>query len=131
MKKLRFALDKHYAKKAGFHCDLRIQKDPDSHTLFSFAIRKCIPKEHEKYLAIRTEDHDWKWLSFEGEIPEGEYGAGKIEKYDYGYCYLVKETDKIKVYDFHGEKKHLVGQYALVHIKDNQYLFLKVTNIKS
>ena len=126
---LRFVVHKHKAKKAGLHYDLRIQKCNEK-MLQSYAIRKGIPlKTGEKHLAIRTPDHEWLWLNFQGEIPEGEYGAGTIEIWDKGKCDLVYEKKNVKLYDFHGKK--MKGLYALVHLKGDSYLIVKSKHSKS
>ena len=80
VKTVPYVLHEHLAKRAGRHYDLRI-KYPTKNKLASWALTKgVVPKiPGEKYLAVRTPDHDMRWMSFEGEIPDGEYGAGEIK----------------------------------------------------
>jgi bifunctional non-homologous end joining protein LigD len=60
---------------------------------------------------VRTEDHPLDYLGWEGEIPQGEYGAGTMRIWDSGTYEPHKwEAGKVVV-DFHGER--LRGRYAL------------------
>ena len=93
--------------------------------LKSWAVPKTPPTEAGvKRLAVEVEDHSVEYASFEGVIPEGEYGAGTVEIWDKGsYILLERKENKITV-DIHGEK--LKGIYYLVRFKDRKnWLFFK------
>jgi DNA ligase D-like protein (predicted 3'-phosphoesterase) len=87
--------------------------------LKSWAVPKGLPLETgTKHLAIQVEDHALEYGSFEGIIPEGEYGAGKVSIWDRG-DYVLTELEPRKIHvEFHGKK--LSGDYELVHFKDER-----------
>lgn len=76
----------------------------------------------EKRLAIHVEDHPLDYRTFEGVIPEGNYGAGEVIVWDEGTYELAEGDDpaaeiakgKLKII-LHGKK--LKGLFTLVKIK--------------
>jgi len=117
-----FVVQEHQA--SHHHFDLRLERDG---VLVSWAVPKSIPeKPGERKLAVRTEDHPLDYANFEGTIPEGEYGAGKVTIWDRGlYEPLEWKDDKIEVV-MKGDK--LSGRYVLVRFKkagEKDWLLLK------
>jgi bifunctional non-homologous end joining protein LigD len=71
-----------------------------------------IPKDpSENRKAVRTEDHPLEYMSFEGEIPKGEYGAGTVAIWDRGTYELEKWRDDEIIFRFDGRR--LRGRYVL------------------
>jgi DNA ligase D-like protein (predicted 3'-phosphoesterase) len=115
-----YVVQKHAA--THLHYDLRLEMDG---TLKSWAIPKEPPIEPGvKRLAVQVEDHPIPYATFQGTIPEGEYGAGTVEIWDKGtYKLMDRKEDKLIV-EINGEK--LLGSYVLVRLKGKQnWLFFK------
>jgi DNA ligase D-like protein (predicted ligase)/DNA ligase D-like protein (predicted 3'-phosphoesterase) len=106
-----FVVHEHRARH--LHYDLRMEKDG---VLKSWAVPKGIPEAAgERHLAVETEDHPLEYLTFEGTIPKGEYGAGTEAIWDTGtYDTLTWGEGKIEVV-FHGGR--LSGGYVLVRFR--------------
>jgi bifunctional non-homologous end joining protein LigD len=103
----RFVVQEHHARR--LHWDLRLEHDG---TLASWAVPNGIPDHPDRNRkAIRTEDHPLSYLEFEGDIPEGEYGAGRMIVWDTGTYEEVKFREDEVIATFHGER--LRGRYAL------------------
>jgi DNA ligase D-like protein (predicted 3'-phosphoesterase) len=116
----RFVIQRHSA--THLHYDFRLELDG---VLKSWAIPKEPPTEAgTKRLAVQVEDHDLNYIGFEGIIPEGEYGAGKVEVWDRGAFKLKhRSPDKI-MFTLDGGK--LNGDYTLLRFRKNEnWLFFK------
>lgn len=77
-------------------------------------------------LAIRVEDHPIEYADFEGEIPAGMYGAGKVSIWDRGEFILEEETDNKLTFQLKGNKMN--GVYTLIYVPnmgEKSWLFLK------
>jgi DNA ligase D-like protein (predicted 3'-phosphoesterase) len=115
-----YLIQKHYA--SHLHYDLRLEMDG---TLKSWAIPKEPPETPGvKRLAVQVEDHPLEYASFEGTIPEGEYGAGKVEIWDKGTYALVDRKEDKLIIEIRGQK--LKGTYVLVRLKGGKnWIFFK------
>ncbi|RKS53926.1 ATP-dependent DNA ligase LigD phosphoesterase module /ATP-dependent DNA ligase LigD polymerase module [Gillisia mitskevichiae] len=129
----RFVIQRHKASR--LHYDLRLEMEG---VLKSWAIPKGPSMNpDDKRLAIQTEDHPVKYLSFQGTIPKGNYGAGVMKIWDEGTYNVApefQEMDLVKQFEkgdlkieFFGKK--IKGTFALVHTKrrdaDNHWLLIK------
>ena len=132
--KLAFVVQEHHA--SSLHYDFRLELDG---VLKSWAVPKgpsLDPQEH--HLAIHVEDHPYEYRTFEGVIPEGNYGAGNVIIWDEGWYEPRQETDNIEktlreeykkghlTFILHGKK--LKGEFALIQMhgqQENAWLLVK------
>jgi len=116
-----YVIQRHQA--THLHFDFRLEKDG---VLKSWAVPKEPPTEKGvKRLAMEVEDHPIEYANFEGEIPEGEYGAGTVQIWDKG-TYVAEKWDKKEIIvNLNGSK--LNGRYFLIRFKkeENAWLFFK------
>ncbi|NMB78131.1 MAG: ATP-dependent DNA ligase [Methanomicrobiales archaeon] len=118
----RFVLHDHAAKH--HHFDLRIEHDG---VLKSWAVPKGLPENPgDRRLAIAVEDHDLSYAGFEGTIPEGEYGAGRVSIADAGTAeVLAWGEERIEVIL---SGRRFLGKYLLVRFRkagEKEWLVMK------
>lgn len=133
--KLIFVIQRHAASR--LHYDFRLEMEG---VLKSWAVPKgpsLNPKD--KRLAMMVEDHPYDYKDFEGNIPEGNYGAGQVEIWDSGTYEPIEDSklshekemlkqlkDGSLKFILNGKK--LKGEFALVKMKNaenNAWLLIK------
>lgn len=120
-----FVIQKHRASR--LHYDFRLEHDG---VMLSWSVPKGPSLDPSvRRLAMQTEDHPIEYNQFEGVIPEGEYGGGTVMIWDRGTWEpevedvdraLAKGDLKFKLYG-----KKLRGSWALVRMRDRQWLLIK------
>jgi bifunctional non-homologous end joining protein LigD len=115
-------LHEHLAKH--HHFDFRLERDG---LLKSWAVPKGLPeKAGDRRLAIAVEDHPQDYISFEGTIPEGEYGAGEVKIADTGtYTTITWSDAKIEVVLAGSRLSGTCVLVPFVRAGKGQWLFLK------
>ena len=116
---LAFVIQKHWASR--LHYDFRLELDG---TLKSWAVPKGPSYDpRDKRMAVQVEDHPLAYASFEGTIPEKQYGAGKVIVWDKGTWQPQPATPDARAalaagelkFTLYGHKMH--GKWVLVRMK--------------
>ena len=115
-----FVIQEHHARR--LHYDFRLERDG---VLVSWAVPKNLPETTSvNHLAVHTEDHPLEYGTFEGNIPKGEYGAGKVVIWDSGTYETEKFNDTAEkgevIVTLHGNR--ISGRYALIQTNGDQWL---------
>jgi bifunctional non-homologous end joining protein LigD len=116
-----FCVQRHDATR--LHYDFRLELNG---VLVSWAVPKGPSLDPaRKALAMKVEDHPLDYGTFEGNIPEGNYGGGSVMLWDKGSYDVLDDTPPEKQLErgdfkfrLHGTK--LNGDFALVHIKPSK-----------
>lgn len=118
----RFVVHEHHARR--LHWDFRLERDG---VLVSWAVPKGIPEDPRRnHLAVHVEDHPLEYADFEGQIPEGSYGAGQVRIWDRGTYETIKwemgpqaRKQEVQVI-LHGRR--LQGRYALFQTRGQNWI---------
>jgi bifunctional non-homologous end joining protein LigD len=133
---LIFVVQKHDATQ--LHYDFRLEMNG---ILKSWAVPKGPSlNPADKRLAMMVEDHPFRYKDFEGNIPEGNYGAGHVIVWDNGAFTVPGAANKKEAeiiltaglkkghIRFILDGKKLKGEFSLVNIKgrqENAWLLIK------
>jgi bifunctional non-homologous end joining protein LigD len=124
-----FVIHEHHA--SVMHFDLRLEIGG---ALKSWSVPKGPTLNPEvKRLAIEVEDHPLQYATFNGRIPEGQYGAGRSLIWDEGEV-VFEEPNPVAAWgegrlSFSLKGKKLAGEFSLVEMKGikgkRQWLLMK------
>jgi bifunctional non-homologous end joining protein LigD len=125
-----FVVQRHAARR--LHFDFRLQVGG---TLASWAVPKGPPEAiGEKRLAIHVENHPLEYAKFEGDIPQGNYGAGHVDIWDEGTFQVegplpaAEQIEKGEI-KFRLMGNRLSGTFVLVKMqrstRRNEWLFIR------
>jgi bifunctional non-homologous end joining protein LigD len=111
-----FVVQEHHAR--ALHWDFRLERDG---VLVSWAVPKGMPLDPAtNHLAVHTEDHPLEYAAFEGEIPAGEYGGGRVTLWDRGTYECEKWRDDEVMVVLHGER--VSGRYVLFRTSGDSWM---------
>lgn len=112
----RFVIQEHHARR--LHYDFRLERDG---VLVSWAVPKNLPETPTvNHLAVHTEDHPLEYATFEGTIPAGQYGGGRVAIWDAGTYEAEKFSDSEVIVELRGAR--ISGRYALIQTGGDQWL---------
>jgi DNA ligase D-like protein (predicted polymerase)/DNA ligase D-like protein (predicted 3'-phosphoesterase) len=125
---LKFVVQRHQA--STLHYDFRLEMDG---VLKSWAVPKGPSlNPGDKRLAMMVEDHPFSYRTFQGDIPEGNYGAGHVDIWDEGRYHAagapgrktgekaLREGLEKGSFSFVLQGRKLQGEFSLVAMKGRQ-----------
>lgn len=121
-----FVVQKHAARH--LHYDVRLELNG---VLLSWAVPKGPSTDPGiKRLAVHVEDHPLDYATFEGVIPQGQYGAGKVKIWDKGE-WIPEDDSPVAAYkkgdmSFTLKGKKLKGRWKLIRINRNDKTWLMI-----
>jgi bifunctional non-homologous end joining protein LigD len=115
----RFVIQRHDATR--LHYDLRLELDG---VYKSWAVTKTPSLDPAvKRLAVEVEDHPLDYGTFEGTIPQGQYGGGTVQLWGRGNWAPQSDSDPLRdlakghlKFEMRGERMH--GGWALIRLRD-------------
>ncbi len=113
-------IQEHHAR--SLHWDFRLERDG---VLVSWAVPKGLPMERGvNHLAVHVEDHPIEYGSFEGRIPDHEYGAGTVTIWDRGTYEWSEWTDRDLKVTLHGSR--VEGRYGLFQTDGDNWMIHRI-----
>src|SRR5258705_1794389 len=119
-KALGFVIQRHAATR--LHYDFRLELDG---VYKSWAVTKVPSLDPAtKRLAVEVEDHPLEYGTFEGTIPQGQYGGGTVQLWDYGTWTPLSDDPRGDLakgqlkFELRGKRMH--GRWALIRLRDDK-----------
>ena len=115
-----FVIHRHHASR--LHYDLRLEHEG---ALRSWAVPKGLPpRPGIKRLAVAVEDHPIEYLAFDGTIPKGQYGGGRMWIFGHGTYEITKQKKDSFYFRLYGEG--VTGEYRLINTRNKECLLERV-----